>query len=275
MERASIVGVYDFVGYSLCRHMLDIGIEVEGIHPAGEGEDYYTEEKRLEIGRNANFTETSLLDWQAVETEDFLFITMFEALLDQDRTVDFLETLLTKLEFRNSKALSTVLVLPAYFAQENAKLEKAGSKLNGFISKSLPSVLTIYLPTIYGPWQPEKFFFQQVMNLSSIESREIQDVDQLDWTDDCLYIDDAVKSIREMAESGTRGQYFLSSGYSDRWKACVRELLGKELAMPECWFSKQILKETIKVRKVASNEEVRRGLSKQREQYFRIKNSRV
>ncbi|WP_079508082.1 hypothetical protein [Mesobacillus jeotgali] len=275
MERAAIFGVYDFIGYSLCRHMLDIGIEVEGIHPAGEGEDYYTEEKRLEIGRNANFIETSLLDWQAVETEDFLFITLFEAFLDEDRTVDFLETLLTKLEFRNSKEMSTVVVLPAYFAQKNAKLEKAGVELNRFINNRLPSILTIYLPTIYGPWQPGKFFFQQVMNHSSNEIRELPDVSQLEWTDDCLYIDDAVKSIREMAESGKHGQFLLSSGDSGRWKACVRELLGKEPAMPGCCVAKPNFKETIKFSKVASNEEVSRGLSKQREQYFRIQNSRV
>lgn len=45
MERATILGIYDFIGYSLCRHMLDLGFEIDGIHQSGNIDDYFTEEK--------------------------------------------------------------------------------------------------------------------------------------------------------------------------------------------------------------------------------------
>ncbi|WP_035209289.1 hypothetical protein [Mesobacillus boroniphilus] len=80
MERATILGIYDFIGYSLCRHMLDLGFEIDGIHQSGNIDDYFTEEKRLEIGRNANFSEISLQGWEAERAEGFLFVTLFESL---------------------------------------------------------------------------------------------------------------------------------------------------------------------------------------------------
>ncbi|MBT2678196.1 NAD(P)-dependent oxidoreductase [Bacillus sp. ISL-35] len=275
MERATIVGVYDFVGYSLCRHLLDMGIEVAGIHPAGEKEDDYTEEKRLEIGRNANFSEINLVEWQGEEGVDSLFVTLFEAFLHQDRTAEDLEMILSKLEARHCKKLRTVLLLPAYLAQENVKMEKTESGLDQFLNRAKSSVLVIYLPTIYGPWQPEKCFFQKAMNHTSRERGEIPEIDPWEWTKDCLYIDDAVNCIRKMAESGEQGQYILTSGQPDSWKECARELLGQDFAVPESRFVKSKVKESIKVKKVGKNEQVRRGLGKQREQYSRIQDSRV
>jgi nucleoside-diphosphate-sugar epimerase len=275
MERATIVGVYDFIGYSLCRNLLDMGIEVAGIHPIGEKEDDYTEEKRLEIGRNANFSEISLLEWQTDEAVDYLFVTLFEVFLQQDRTADYLETILPKLESRQYNNQRTVLLLPAFLAHENMKLNMTDFGLDLFVKSVKSSVLIIYLPTIFGPWQPEKCFFQKAMNHSSNKRGEIPEIDPWEWTEDCLYIDDAVNLIRKMDESGEQGQFILSSGQPDRWEECARELLGQYPAVTESRFAKSKVKGAIKVKKVKKNEEVSKGLGKQREQYYRIYDSRV
>ena len=50
-----------------------------------------------------------------------------------------------------------------------------------------PSIF--YLPTVYGPWQPMKYVFQQAINNPngpiSLDDRE--------WTEDALYIDDVIE----------------------------------------------------------------------------------
>ncbi|KIY22955.1 NAD(P)-dependent oxidoreductase [Mesobacillus subterraneus] len=275
MERAMIVGVYDFIGYSLCRHLLDMGIEVTGVHPIGEQDHDYTEEKRLEIGRNANFSEISLIEWQGIEEVDFVFVTLFELFLEQNRTEKGLEEVFAILQSKHCTKQRTALLLPAFFAQENAKLETTSVKLAQFLDNAKSSVLVIYLPTIYGPWQPENCFFQKTMNHPSREKEAVLGIDPLEWTEDCLYIDDTVNFIRKMAESGEQGQFMLASGEPDKWQECARKLLGKHPSIPVTRGELVKIRRGINVKKLKKNEDVHTGLDKQREQYSRILASRV
>jgi hypothetical protein len=275
MEKATILGIYDFIGYSLCRHMLNLGVEIDGIHQAGNIDDYLTEEKRLEIGRNANFSEISLQDWDAERAEGFLFVTLFESLQTRNGTNDLLETLLSKLEDRHLEKLPTAVILPAYFAEENRDFREAETKINTYIGNRESTLLTIYLPTIYGPWQPEECFFQQAISHSSNNGRKIPDLSKWEWTHDCLYINDAVKTIQEMAESGQQGQYILASGEQDRWLQCAEELIGQDVAILRNEVAAPVLKGTIQVRTVGINEQISKGLSRQKEHFTRIQDSRV
>ncbi|WLR53852.1 hypothetical protein LC048_15205 [Mesobacillus subterraneus] len=275
MERATILGIYDFIGYSLCRHMLDLGVEVDGIHQSGKIDDYFTEEKRLEIGRNANFSEISLKDWEAEQSEGFLFVTLFESLQTRNGTNDLLKALLSKLEERHLKKLPTAVILPAYCAEENTDIREAETKISSSISNWKSTLLTIYLPTIYGPWQPEECFFQQALSQSSLNGRNVPPISKWEWTHDCLYIDDAVKMIMEMAESGQQVQYILSSGEQDRWLQCAEELIGQDAAILRNEVAAPVLKESIQVRIVGQNEQVSKGLRRQKEQFIRIQDSRV
>lgn len=275
MERATILGIYDFIGYSLCRYMLDQGVEIDGIHPEGNIEDCFTEEKRLEIGRNANFTEIGLQDWDVESAEGFLFVTLYESLQTRNGINDLMEALLNKLENRHLKRLPTAVILPAIFAQENVELSETAAKITRFISSRKSTILTIYLPTIYGPWQPEGYFFQQVLSHPSTEGRKIPDIGEWEWTHDCLYIDDAVKTIKEMAESGQQGQHILSSGEQDRWLKCAEELIGKDTAILRNEVKPPVIKGSIQVRTVEKNEQISKGLSRQKEQFTRIQDSSV
>ncbi|MEM5594163.1 hypothetical protein AAHH67_24715 [Niallia circulans] len=59
MKKAVIFGVYQFVGFHICSTLLEEGEEIIGIsYPEISIEDL--EDKRMEIGRNANFSEKSL-----------------------------------------------------------------------------------------------------------------------------------------------------------------------------------------------------------------------
>jgi hypothetical protein len=275
MERATILGIYDFIGYNLCRHMLDLGVEIDGIHQTGNIDDYFTEEKRLEIGRNANFSEISLEDWEAERAEGFLFVTLFESLQTRNGTNDLLEALFNKLEDRHLKKLPTVVVLPAYFAEKNMNFSESETKINRYFNNRKSTLLTIYLPTIYGPWQPEECFFQQAISHYLNNVREIPDISKWEWTHDCLYIDDAVKTIKEMAESGQQGQYILASGEQDRWLQCAKELIGQNAAILRNEVAAPVIKEAVQVRAVSQNEQISKGLSRQKEHFTRIQDSRV
>jgi nucleoside-diphosphate-sugar epimerase len=274
MERATILGIYDFIGYSLCRYLLDLGTEVVGIHPAVKIEDYFTEEKRLEIGRNANFTEIGLQDWKEEAAEGFLFVALFEALQGQEGTKGSLEAIFSKLESRYLKKLPTAVILPAYYAHENGRMKEVGAKISTLIHSHESTMLTIYLPAIYGPWQPEKFYFQQAMICAS-KGGKIPAISDWEWTHDCLYIEDAVKTIKEMAESGQQGHYILSSGEQDRWLQCAEELVGLDPVILRKEMEKPVLKRSIQVRTIRKNEQISKGLIRQKEHFTRIQDSRV
>lgn len=272
MERAVIFGVYDYIGYSLCQYMLDMGVEIDGIHSGSSTEEYFTEEKRLEIGRNANFSEKELNEWEYTGAGKYLFISLFESYQSSTANGIFTDMLMKKLEDSNP---SIVLILPAYFAVKNEKMEESQRRLLRFFEQRKHSVLEVYLPTIYGPWQPEKFFFQQALNYLEY-GKHSPEVAGWEWTHDAIYIDDAITEIVEMAEAGEKGNFFLSSGEKNRWLKCAEQLLGrKNDARWRNTVELTEIKEFIRVRKMKRNENIVKGLNKQKEQYYRIQESRV
>jgi len=274
MERAAILGVYDFIGYSLCKYMLNDGVEIEGVHIASKHDDYFTEEKRMEIGRNANFSEISLKEWQTTGTNEQLIISLYEH-FNKDGTVEqFTKGIIKKLENMDRSSQTLILILPAHLALKHEKLTDSQLDMLRLIEKVNISVLEIYLPTIYGPWQPEEYFFQQSLNYLEGES-SIPVIAKWEWTYDALYIKDAVETIMELAESGKEGKYFFASGKTNLWRSCANELLGKqtESILRKADGTPEI-KDFIKLKILKYNENISMGLTKQKEQYFRIRESK-
>ncbi|WP_423409702.1 hypothetical protein AABM38_06775 [Heyndrickxia sp. MSNUG] len=274
MERAAILGVYDFIGYSLCKYMLNDGVEIAGVHIASKHDKYFTEEKRMEIGRNANFSEISFKEWQATRTNEHMIISLYEQ-FNQDWMIEqYLNGIITKLENMDYSNQTLILILPAHLALKHEKLTDSQLELLRFIEKVNISILEIYLPTIYGPWQPEEYFFQQSLNYLEGES-SIPVIAKWEWIHDALYIEDAVETIMELAESGKDGKYFFASGKTNLWRSCANELLGKqtELLLRKADRTPEI-NELIKVKILKNNEKISMGLKKQKEQYFRIMESK-
>jgi hypothetical protein len=263
MERAAILGVYDYIGYGICKYMLDLGVEIEGIDLSNKPDDYFTEEKRMEIGRNANFSEVTFKEWNGSDSKEFVFVSLYQYYLDSiNRSLN--RGILH--EFDSLERVRTVIILPAYLAQKNAIDILPNSK------KSM--VTEIYLPTIFGPWQPEGFFFQQALKWQD-KAGEIPEAAEWEWTADAIYIDDAIRTIVELSESGQAGRFLVTSGTKDRWQKCAEELLGK----PGCPLKKNKtgsleLRDSITVWNVDGNEEISKGLLKQKEQYSWIQDTR-
>lgn len=274
MERTAILGVYDFIAYSLCKYMLNDGVEIEGVHISSKHDDYFTEEKRMEIGRNANFSEISFKEWQTAGTNEHMIISLYEH-FHQDGTIEhYMKGIINKLENMERKSQTLIMILPAQLALKYEKLTDSQLDLLRFIEKMNISVLQIYLPTIYGPWQPEEYFFQQSLNYLEGES-SIPVIAKWEWTHDALYIEDAVETIMDLAESGKEGKYFFASGKTNLWRSCANELLGKQtdLFLRKADGTPEI-NEFIKVKILKNNEKINMGLKKQKEQYFRIRESK-
>src|SRR3954447_19141238 len=70
MDKAIIFGIYDFVSFHMGRTLLNKGLEVIGVHIEENSETSSFEEKRMEIGRNANFREISLVELDAFREND-------------------------------------------------------------------------------------------------------------------------------------------------------------------------------------------------------------
>ncbi|MEH7884439.1 hypothetical protein V7654_08935 [Bacillus sp. JJ1609] len=274
MDKAAILGVYDFIGYSLCKYMLNDGVEIVGVHIASKHDDYFTEEKRMEIGRNANFSEISFKEWQTTGTNEHMIISLYEHFNKDGAIEQFTKGIIKKLENMDRSSQTLILILPARLALKHEKLTDSQVDLLRFIEKKNLSVLEIYLPTIYGPWQPEEYFFHQSLNYLEGES-SLPVIAEWEWIHDALYIDDAVETIMGLAESGKEGKYFFASGKINLWRSCTDELLGKQtesiLRKPE---RTPEIKDFIKIKILKKNENISMGLLKQKEQYYRIRESK-
>lgn len=274
MEKAVILGVYDFIGYGLCRYLLDNGVEIEGVHIVDRHDHFFTEEKRMEVGRNANFSEISFREWKNSGADNLILISLYEHLNNNEKREQFNKAIMGKLENLNRIDQKLIFILPAYLALKQEKSTNHPFDLLRFIENKNLSVLEIYVPTIYGPWQPEQYFFQQSLN-NLQEGSGTPVIADWEWTHDAVYIDDAVETIIEIAESNKTGKYFLKSGENNQWLNCAEELLGnqakfllnKSTGTPE-------FKDFIKMRNMKKNEKISLGLRKQNEQYSRIKESR-
>lgn len=275
MDRAAIIGVYDYIGYSLCLVMLEDGMEIEGIHLATEQEKYFIEEKRMEIGRNANFSELLFKEWDVSGLGNPLIICLYDHFREGCQGQEVLvDALMKKLETVSSHNQRAIIILPAMFAEKKSVYE-FHQKLSDFLKEKSFSVLECYLPTVYGPWQPEDYFFQQSINYIN-GSKETPRITKWEWTHDALFIEDAAFQIRKMAEGKEEGSCLLASGRGNLWLEGAEYLLKQRTELQ--WRQSESapkIKDFIRVVKVHQNEKLDTGLTKQKEHYSRIQESKV
>ncbi len=92
MDKAVIFDVYNFVSFHLCKALLDKGIEVEGICVVNRlNNDGFSDEKRLEIGRNANFKESFFKDWsnqlERAETKMTIICSVYDIYMTYNENI--------------------------------------------------------------------------------------------------------------------------------------------------------------------------------------------
>ncbi|MED3563911.1 hypothetical protein, partial [Bacillus xiapuensis] len=202
MDKAVIFNVFDFVNFHFCKALLNNGVEVNGIILEKDRNEPYLDEKRFEVGRNANFNESVLTDW--VERNDLpkeksnVIFSLYDIyMLHKENLLENNSVTKLILQILNEKERTDLitLLLPSQLVTRS-KFPKTLTILNDFLTKmNLPveELQLFYLPTLYGPWQPETFHFQRRI-LTSL-NRDVRIQGEREDKTDALFIDDAIETM--------------------------------------------------------------------------------
>jgi nucleoside-diphosphate-sugar epimerase len=221
MDKVVIAGVFDFVNFHVCKALLDVGIEVRGIQIETEENSNVLNEKRLEIGRNANFAEVSLGDIENLTFEnETIVLSVYDLYMRYKEDYLLNDDGLSNLISMNTWEKIVILV-PSQLLK-NVIDSKAKVVIEDFLKKTKSQneeIYVLYLPTIFGPWQPETFMFQASILMDMNRGEPIKGLRE--ETSDALFVDDTVKSIIEIIENKEPGRYLLQSGKSNQWDLCA------------------------------------------------------
>lgn len=217
MKKAVVFGVYQFVGFHICSALLEEGEEIIGIsYPEVSIEDL--EDKRMEIGRNANFSEKSLdklsfiLQDTNVQHIYFDLYTIKEISI-YEKIQSLLSNFQDKETIRDKKLIFLVNVASIETERDFITLLK-----DNLVNHDIQ---VVHLPTLYGPWQPSDFLFQQI-----VEGKEKKDIKLKvrEYTMDAIFIEDAVKEVVKMTTKGQNNDILLKSKEINHWQRCLEQL---------------------------------------------------
>lgn len=196
MDKAIIVGIYEFIGFHLCEALLQEGIEVYGVNLPMNDSDHIVDEKRLLIGRNSNFQEKdesflSSFDYSQKDTCIFLDYYSFYMKRQEEKILELVHSNLSQ-----EQLVHSVTIMPI---QE--------------CMKEISSSYIFYLPTIYGPWQPVNFLFHKAL----YQSNANHTIADREWTKDAIYVQDTILSILDIIENKKPASYLLKSNGENQW----------------------------------------------------------
>jgi len=215
MDRAVILGTYEFIGFHLCLSLLEKGIEVIGIHLPSLSNDEYLEEMRLSVGRNSNFTEkdeTFFEQKQTFSDNTFFFIDYYSYYKNYRESE--MKAILT--QSLNHINVHYIFICPIQLCNEKSSQEFPIQLL-----KFQNHLQIYYLPTIYGPWQPLHFTFQQALH----NPDKSVTIDEREWTNDALFVSDAIDYIIGHLEEKKKQQILLKSMIDNHWQKVASLLL--------------------------------------------------
>jgi len=224
-----IFGIYDFVSFQMGRALLNMGLEVIGIHIDENNQTPYLEEKRMEVGRNANFREILLSELDTCREIDTTKTTFVLSLYDlyMLSTESVLEKqTFTKLQqfIESNKSLTDIVFLLPIQLLKPDRANSLRTVINEAVAWGKNNQF-YYLPAIYGPWQPSTYTFQQAL-LANMDYTGIR-INKREWTGDILYVDDAVEAIlvsNENLEAEDNRHFLIESGLENYWVQCAADL---------------------------------------------------
>jgi nucleoside-diphosphate-sugar epimerase len=221
MDKVVIVGVFDFVNFHVCKAFLDKGIEVRGVRLENEEDEDRVIEKRLEIGRNANFSEVSLEEVSSQSSDhDTIVLSAFDLYMRYKEDYLLKEDLISSL-FTMNKWENIVILVPSQLLK-NVTGKKAEGVIEEFLKRDFfqkRDFYLLYLPTVFGPWQPETFMFQSSILMEMNSGKPFTGLRE--ETSDALFVEETVQSIIEIIENKEPGRYLLQSEKRDQWNLCA------------------------------------------------------
>jgi hypothetical protein len=196
MDKAIIYGVYHFLGFNLCKQLLEKGIQVDGYHIAKQDEDKFWDDKKLQIGRNANFLECDLndgFDEEDLGQKNVIIISFYDLeFLADDGELPYQQLCQSIQNSNERKNVERLICLcPAHFSINLEK--KLRSQFSLITNEKIP-IQFIYLPTVVDPLQ--------IMEPTP---------ERRDHTKELIYIDDAFEQIFNIIHSEDKADLHLKS----------------------------------------------------------------
>lgn len=216
MDKAIIVGVFQFLGFRLCLSFLEQGVEVTGINRGLDEEDIFSEEKRLLIGRNSNFAEKALTELSLGDCSEqtYVFIDNYSGYMKENEMIEIVREALARTELA-----ACVILVP--LQQYGERMEELITLLPAHDRERIASI--IYLPIVYGPWQPLEYSLPQ----SLYEPDKPIVVNEKEQTESAVYIDDAidvichcVKTAKHSTPDAETDTFIIQAGESGGWFRC-------------------------------------------------------
>lgn len=239
MKKVLVTGVLGFIGFSLCRELLNKGYEVIGVDEIVGSSTRIMEEKLNWIGRNSRFqfinSKVEKVQFnQYADSIDVVyhFADMSHSVTKKEKEcsiiVSSMELTKRVLSFCNKNIRFIYLSSSSINTEEietisdcslhqyrkikvaNETLIRQMSRQNGF-----PFII-FRLPAIYGPWQRTDMTYHCLM-LSKMIKKKVKIIKDFE-TEDVLYIDDIVNPLivaGRIPLSNTTIR--LSSGKSGEW----------------------------------------------------------
>ncbi|MEH6942375.1 hypothetical protein [Bacillus sp. JJ722] len=159
MTKNIVIGVYRFLGFHICNHLLNQGNEVIGVE-WDENTIEYRDEKAMLFSRNANFSLNTFQDKLHLGEECFICVSLYDY-LDAESSLLLMKEV-GKIVNRNSHPQSRILIfLPK---EMNSELLKGINQWRKMLQIN-STVQWIYVADLYGPWlaNQSKMYFQQNM----------------------------------------------------------------------------------------------------------------
>jgi hypothetical protein len=198
-------------------------MEVVGVCSLFQENNLVIEEKRMEIGRNANFVEVQYDEWTITDEREevLLVIDYYDYFIrNAEREADLI-SIKSKITGLKNGIGKVLFLMPVQLLMQG-RYEQHQSQANEVFDSFRRDGIAFnvyYLPTIYGPWQYIECAFQQYF----LQGNDHFMIHEREWTEDAIYVDDVIKSVLSLASDKYK-EYLLESSESNKWKKCARFL---------------------------------------------------
>ncbi|MGM9923977.1 MAG: hypothetical protein ACI35R_07015 [Bacillus sp. (in: firmicutes)] len=151
MAKNIVVGVYRFLGYHLCCHLLDLGEEVIGIEMEEEV-IADRDDKAMTFGRNANFVYQSLEEFTETDEESLVCICLLDYAMAGSQSWQRMRKKIGYIIEKCKAPRRRILIFLPY--ELDSDRQKEVEQLRNELRKQ-DNIQWIRMTDVYGPWLPE------------------------------------------------------------------------------------------------------------------------